>query len=210
MLLGWGTFGALVVAAITAVLLARRRADYWPVAAFLCAVFLENLLRVPLLRFQPEAGTPLEGWPRVALHVNEALYLVWDAALTIAAIYVFVRRENLRWLLALPALAWAGTVAYLVTHYPESVRDVYAMTDIAAVTVGAAAVVAWSWRRLSPTPAHVVITGVLLAQLLTVIGGALRYGLWDKYYLDQTISLLTYAILSVYQVSSWRSRSLPH
>jgi len=213
MLLGWVTFGALCIAAITAVLLARRGAEYWPIAAFLCVVALANLIRVPLLRFEPEGQSPLEGWPRVGFHVNEALYLIWDTALVTAAICVFVRRNALPWLLPLPALGWAGTVAYLATHYPamrgETLRDVYVLTDVAALTVGAAGVVSWTWRRVAPTPAHVAITGILFTQLLMVIGGALRYGLWDRYYLDQIVSLLAYVTLSVYQVLSWRSRSLP-
>ena len=115
----WATRVALLGAAASAVPLARRRADHWPVALFLAWLVLGETIRSVLIqRFylaRSLEAPPHVGAARIAFHVHQATELAWSAGLAAMAVLVFSRR---RWPLALIALVWASTVAYLVTGYP--------------------------------------------------------------------------------------------
>jgi len=149
---------------------------------------------------RPLDAPPLEGWARVAFHAQQALFLTWPAGLAAIVLVLFVSR---RWTAALPGVAWAALVAYLSTHYPavrgDALRGVYLAAELAAVTVAAGSIITWTWRRASPTPAHACALFVALIDAVALIGGALRYGVFEYWYLDQICSLLLYAFLTLYQ-----------
>jgi hypothetical protein len=211
MMLVWVTYAALVCCTGVAVLVARRRPDHRPFAAFFGVVTLANLVRAGLTivaPIRPLGSEPFTGVARVVFHIEEALFLTWPAGLAALVVMLFVTP---RWTAALPGVTWAGVVAYLVTHYPairgQALGEVYLLAELAALTVASGVMIAWTWRRASPAPAHLCTLLVVLVDWVALMGGSLRWGLWDHYYLDQIVFLLMYVTLIVYQVPSWRPRS---
>lgn len=201
-----------IAAAVSAVLLARRRADHRPFAVFLLVVTAANLARAvlasvyPLLR--PLDMPPLEGAARVAFHAEQALFTTWPAGIAAVSIALFARR---RWLALLPGFAWIGLVAYLATHYPtvrgEELRRVYLVAELGALCVTAAGAVLWTWRRESPSPARVALMCVVLMEGACLLAGAWRRGFWIYWNLQQIAYVLLYLTLTAFQVITWR-RSL--
>jgi hypothetical protein len=181
---------AMVCAAIVALLLARRRADHRPFAVFLCVVTVANLLRVArglIAPIRPLDAPPYEGWARVVFHIDQGLFLSWAAGLAVLVVVLFI--SSPRWPAILPGVAWAGTVGYLATHYPavrgEALRDVYLAAELGALVVATGSIITWTWRRASPTSAHACALFVVLFQAVVLMGGALRYGIFQYWYLDQ-------------------------
>jgi hypothetical protein len=202
---------ALLSAAVAALLLARRRADHLPFAALLTWGAIVDGVRVALDGIfgllRPLGSPPFTGAARVAFHVDEAISLSTTAATVIVAILLFSQR---RWMAALPGVAWIGAVAYLSALYPdpavrgEGLRRVYLATELGAVMVAIGMIVRWTWRRLPPTPAHVALLGVVLVDAVALLFGAMRWGLWSRYGLDQIAVMMLYVTLTAYQVISWR------
>lgn len=209
-MLGWLTLALLACAAIPALLVSIGRAGHRPIAVYLSGVLLANVARFFLLsRFdllRPLDAPPLAGVARVAFHVDEALFMVWAFGLAATTLAVFVGRA---WAL-LPALAWVATAAYLSTHYPEirgqSLRDVYAAAEIAALCVAVGALVTWTWRREPPGVEHVCALLITLLDGAATLAGSLKWGLFTRYDLDQIASAVLYTLLSGFQVYAWRQR----
>jgi hypothetical protein len=89
----------------------------------------------------------------------------------------------------------------------ETLRSIYLAAELGALAVAAGAIITWTWRRASPTPAHACALFVVLVDGVALLGGALRYG-FDHWYLDQICSLTLYVLLTVYQGRTlWLSRS---
>lgn len=207
------TQALLLAAAISAVLLARRRPDHLPFAIFLFVVAVATAIRdrlaalYPLLR--PLGSPPLEGAARVALHMDQALFLTWAGGIATTSIVLFAERRRLA---ILPGIAWIGLVAYLATHYPavrgEDLRRVYLAAELGALCVAAACIILWTWRRLPPTPARVGLLAVAIVDGVTLVAGAWRHGFWDHWHLQQIALTLLYATLTIFQVLTWRQASL--
>ena len=208
----WITRVALVVGAVVGVVFARRRTDHHPFAIFMVWIPLAETVRAALAAgfglLRPLGSPPFSGAARIAFHIDEALFLSSSTGLAAIVIVLFAARL---WRAVLPIVAWAGLVAYLATHYPEvrgeALRDVYLGADLATLTVAAGAIITWTWRRASPTPAHICVLLFCLMDWVTVLGGSLRWGLWDRWYLDQIATVITYLILIAYHVAVWRSPS---
>ena len=87
---------APLLASVGAVMLARRRREYAPVAVFLCWVLLSHVVR-PLIRIYigagPAGGVPYAGLPRAAFHVEQALFVSWPIGITALAIHVLAKRR---------------------------------------------------------------------------------------------------------------------
>jgi uncharacterized membrane protein len=96
----WASRLALLAAAVSAVALARFRADHRPFAAFLAWIALSDALRAVLaMRFgliRPLGSPPFTGFARIAFHIDEAIGLSGPAALAITTILLFVRRRYLQ------------------------------------------------------------------------------------------------------------------
>lgn len=208
----WITRIALISATVSAVALARLRADHRIFAALFSWFTAANVIRVALAKsfdlVRPLGSPPFVGAARVAFHIDQAIELSWPAGLAGVAILLFAQR---RWLALFPALAWAGAVAYLATHYPairgEELRLVYLAAELAALAVSAASIVTWGWRRKSPTPAQVCTLLVCLVDGGLLFAGAQRWGFWSRWDLQQYACSLLYLVLTRYQVISWRSLS---
>lgn len=196
---------------VTAVLLAWRRADHRPFAAWSVGTVIATLARlilaVTVLPTRPLGSPPFAGVQRLAFHLDEALFLASDAGLAVLAIWLFDERRRLAFL---PALAWAGTVAYLAAHYPEirgdDLRKVYLAAQLGALAVAIASIASLWWRRGGMTPAR-----QCFLCCVAVDGGALfvsfwRWGFWAKWSLNQVAFALLYGVLAAYQGVLW-SRS---
>ena len=140
---------ALVLAAGTAVALARRRGDYRAIAFFLVGTVVAQVVRFALLVavLQPatEAGRlPFTGSERAAFHVEQALFIAFPLGITALAIHVLARRRT--WPVA---LAWVAAVAVLALGYPtirrELLQSVYLALELASL-VAAIGAAAWWWR----------------------------------------------------------------
>jgi hypothetical protein len=214
MFLLWATRIALLLAAASAVALARRRADHRPFAAFLVWLVIVNTVRALLSeRFgliRPLGSPPFTGAARAAFHVDEAGELSSAAAFAALTILLFARR---RWLSLLPAIAWLGAFAYLVTHYPEvrgdPLRQVYLAAELAALAVAVLSFGAF-WRRREPmTLARTCTLVCLLVDGGTLFIGAWRWGFWTAWNLQQGAYLVMYSIITTLQVLSWSSFQSP-
>jgi hypothetical protein len=208
----WVASLALLAAAVAAVMLARVRRDHRVFAAFLVWLAGVDILRAALEAtfglVRPLESSPFTDAARVAFHIDEAIGLSAPAAMAIATILLFARR---RWLALFPGLAWAGAVAYLATHYPairgEPLRLVYLAAELAALTVAAASIVTWGWRREYPTLTQACALFVCLLDGGLLLAGAQRWGFWSRWDLQQYACSMLYLTLAAYQVLSWRSLS---
>ncbi len=113
----------LLGAAVTAALLARRRADHRPIAWALGAVFAADLVGAMLAPALSSPG-PFAGWRRLAFHLDEARFLVWPLALQwcvgLAFVGVTTWRDRARPVLRISLLPFYGLMlAICVLCYPS-------------------------------------------------------------------------------------------
>jgi hypothetical protein len=208
MILLWATYVTLFFAAVTAVGLAWRRKDHRPFAAFLAWLFVIDTVRVVLAdRFdlmRPLGSPPFTGAARVALHIDQAGELSSTAGLAMVAILICVERRALA---SLPLLAWVASVVYLSTHYPEirgdALRRIYLAGELTALGVVIASIVGLWWRRAGMTPARQCLFSCVAIDVCTLFAGAWRWGLWERWSLNQAAFALLYATLTVYQGVLW-------
>jgi hypothetical protein len=139
--------------------LASKRAEHRPIAVLLTVglacdlarrTLEERLLSPALARL---AGAPFSGWIRVPWHVDEALFLLWPAALAVAVPGVFgVRRAR-------PvAVGYAATLAALAIGYPAirgmRLAHVYLAVELAATAVAVQAIARWVPLQQEPFVQH--------------------------------------------------------
>jgi len=194
--------------------LARRSVEHRPVAYLLSAGLAVDLVRralrisyiLPVVRSM--RGQPLSGLPLVASHVNDALFLIWPAALAACALFVFMKRKP--W----PVLAaYTATIAGLVFFHPYESTGMLGrvFTSFQLVCVVASLGFAATWY-LSPSTertstAQASVTVIVAGELATFVG-AWRVGVFDNWHISQILYLLLYAVLSVMQGGFlWQSRS---
>jgi hypothetical protein len=208
----WAASLALLFAALSAGVLARRRADHRPFAALLVWVALTDILRAALAAsfglVRPPGLPPFTGASRVAFHVDEAIGLSGPTVLAIVAILLFSRR---RWFALLPGLVWVGSVAYLATHYPEirgePLRRVYLAAELSGLVLAGASIIPWVWRKDAPTPARMCMIALCLVNGGLLFVGSLRFGFWHRQDLEQASLTLLYLTITAFQVYLWRSTS---
>lgn len=147
---------ALVFAAASAALVARRRAEYRPVAWFFAWVAFCQVVRLALrlyvLGAGPPGGLPYSGALRAFFHVEQALFVSWSFALSALAIHTFTRRRT--WLIG---LAYLLVAAILVIGYPLGLRrqllqSIYLGVAALGLAVSLGALALWRRRRPSNTP----------------------------------------------------------
>jgi hypothetical protein len=173
---------ALLLAAVTAVALARRRVDYRPLALFLAGVVVAQFVRLALLVavLQPatDAGRlPFSGWERAAFHLEQALFIAFPLGLTALAVRVLAR-----WRAWPVAVVWLAAVAVLALGYPtirrELLQSVYLAIELAALLVALVAAASW-WKssaRGGPPDDAVLLC---VAVELGAVGGPYAAGLID-------------------------------
>jgi hypothetical protein len=210
----WAARFVLLLAAVSAVVLARRRTDHRPFAAFLVLLALINTTRAVLsARFElirPPGLPPFTGAARAAFHVDQAGELASVAAFAALMIWLFSKRRSPA---LLPAIVWVAAVAYLATHYPEirgePLRQVYLAAELAALAIAALSFGAFWWRREPMTPARTCALVFFLADAGTLFMGAWRWGFWTAWNLQQGAYLAMYSIIIILQVVLWSSSPSP-
>lgn len=87
-----------MIAGAASMLVARRRRDYLPVAAFLVVTALTDIAMTALAASVDPASpaVPLTGMPRAVGHVRQALYLVWPFGFTAMTTAIFAVRSRAR------------------------------------------------------------------------------------------------------------------
>ncbi len=212
----------LPLAALLAVLLARRRADHRPVAAALCIQSGASLARLLLHRVLVGHPVPFTGWPRAAFHLSQALTFAGNATFAWCCLAVLVtsskRPAPEGWIAGWASTfsrrdvvhVWIGFTVVCIARYPElrreSLAPVYLAAELAALLAWALASVhaarAEGLRGLVGTPARVVVT-LLGAISLAALAGPWTAGLYGAAYSPQQASLLVLytAIMLVHLVA---------
>lgn len=149
--------------ALALVLAARRRA-YAPVAVFLAAATLTDIVRWQLAQGPLAVPGPYTGTLRPLYHLEQAGFLLWPFGLLAAAVKVYATRSP--WPVA---VAYAATVATLAAMYPavrgELLGTIYAVVWIACSLAALACAGFWTRRREHPQTEHVA---VLLMSLMNL------------------------------------------
>jgi hypothetical protein len=194
-----------IVAAITAVAVARGRKACTPIAVFLCAMVLANAMKMPirLLVLVParEAGSvPFVGWVRVAAHIESALFVAWMAGFAGLAIKVFMGRRP--WPLA---IAWCLAIALLAGVFPDArgdeLRRIYIVFELSALMVSLGAMLQWVITRSEPPGLHhTVVALIVLVELAGLVVGPWPWGLFPSWNLAQVAYCVMYATVIMLQL----------
>jgi hypothetical protein len=212
----WLVPALYVVSAIATALawvLARRKPEHRPIAYLLSAGLASDLgqlaLRPFLLHWIATLGDATwTGWPRVAAHANQALFMLWPATLAATSLVVFLGRKP--WVVV---VCYGVVVAEIVEWHPKasdgSLPRVYAMVQTAAllVAVGSAAMWYLSSRetRGRATTAQAVLMFILSVEVPS-LAGAWRIGIFANWHLVQIAALIMFILLIMLQgVFLWRS-----
>lgn len=194
--------------AVPAVLLARRRVEYRPVALFIVWTLVADLLRAVFMvwGWAPARAAlgpvpPLAGWPRVAHHLDQVFLLTWPAGLAALAVVVFLPHAR-RWALRAVALVYVASVAALAITYPANrplLARVYLMMYLAGIVAVVIPAAAWSRRRVFPRPeqATTALLGVLDVALFAGPFAPPAPQPFERWNLAQFIYLLTWSALAL-------------
>lgn len=210
-------------AAVSAVLLARRRANHGP-SRILCVVWLADVLGW-ILAPALASGGPFTGWLRVAQHIDSARFLVWPFAVQIMVGLAFtetrMRGEARRALLiALPSF-YAFMLAITVACYPalrgEALGRFYACVCVNAAIWSLVIAGAWGLRGARRpgahrpaaseppeplySPARAVASLLVVLTAFSIVAGPWWRGLFGAAYrAEQVILCVLYAAIVGVQV----------
>ena len=192
---------AQVLAAVGAVLVARKRAPHVPVAKFLVLVSVANLVAVGLiLNGAPTTLPPVPyfGMARVIHHVRQALYFTWSFGFIWMSVKVFLDK----------AIGWYVAALYLVVMlvfifgYPaiggEHLQRAYLVVELAGLLIGSGMFIQFIWKRESVTISHLVIILLLFSEFAVLVGAWTKdiFTSWD---LARVMYLVAYLTLAVIQ-----------
>ena len=188
------------IAAVTAIMVARRRTDYRPVALFMGAMVLANAIKTAirlsvLVPARNAGAVPFTGWVLCAGVAESALFLSWSAGFVALAIAVFLGRRP--W----PALAaWGLAVVILAVGMPQirgdALRRYYLACELAALAGSLGAVGGWLFsRREPPRLPHLVVAILLTVELAGLVVGPWPFGLFESWNLAQIAYCVLYATM---------------
>jgi hypothetical protein len=211
--------GAQVLAAFTAILLARRRAEHRPAAVALAALAIGNILDTfVLLGLTPYPVEPWEGSARLLVYLDGALNLANYAVIAGLAVAVAATPEQRRRAAAVVAGVWLLASVVLAALYPSplvrgaNLQRVYLASDLIGLFVSIVALVGWARRGIaakrSPGSVHVVALGLVILDAAILIAplspwrGSVFGASFDA---TQLIITVSFAALAAVQVILWRS-----
>lgn len=200
---------ALLLAAATAIVVARRVPAHRPVAIFLGAVVVADLVRRGLAAGPlPDMG-PHTGATRLLFHIDQALYLLWPFGLAGLAGAVLAERRR-PWVLASVYLA---TVVVLALGYPTVRRELlgqaYLCIELVALLICLEAAAAPGWRRGRPGLTTVVTLALIVVDVATVAGGPFARPLFAHWYRAWPMHAVLYVAIGLMQGGgiAWNSRA---
>lgn len=193
----------LLASAVLAGLVALGDMRHRPVAIGIAAVSSAQIARA-LLHAYVLHGGPYSGWTRAAFHVEEGLYLLSTVMVPLMVMAVLMDLPPGpgvgRWARGALWTAYGGAWAGLIGGYPairaDVLRQVYLVAELVALLVSCVAIASWVRRRgwrLESGPRWYSWTTVLMivvADLVLLVGGAWRYGLFGEAYVVQQAGLL--------------------
>jgi hypothetical protein len=209
--------GTQIVAAVSSIALARRRAEHVPAAVALVVLTAATLVRRPLrLALGPPQELPYEGAARMLVYLDGAAELATYATIAGLALAVAVSEPYRRRVAALVVAAWALASVELGMMYPSplvrsaGLQRVYFAADLIGLFVSAIALVLWVERSValkrSPRSLDLVAWG-----LVSLDGAVLLapFSPWrgDVFGSDfsgpAVIITMFFAAFAVAQVTSW-------
>jgi hypothetical protein len=210
--------GTQIAAAVSSILLARRRTEHVPAAVALVVLTLVSLARGPLNDALPYTVAPKEGVQLVLVYVDGAAELATYATIAGLAVAVAVSAENRRRSAAVAVAAWALASIMLGAMYPSplvrgaSLQRMYFAADLIGLFVSAIAIVGWVQRQVaakrSPNVASFVALGLVAldAAILLAPFSPWRGVLYGSDFAGiQVIIAMFFATFAVVQVIAWRS-----
>jgi len=208
-----------IAAAISSIALAKRRAEHVPAAAALVVLAAIPLVRRPLYDAL-DATSPGGLGYRVLVYADGAAELAGYATVAGLAVAVAVSVERRKRVVAGAAALWALASIALAAMYPSplvtgtGLQRVYFAADLIGLFVSAAAIVAWTQRKLaakrSPDSSSIV------AVCLVALDGAILlapFSPWRGILFGsdftgiQVIVAMFFAAFTVAQVIAWRFSS---
>lgn len=200
------TFAYVLSIAATALAwpVAKRCPDHTPIAVLLTFGLFSDLAR-RLLReviltpmYAQLAGAPPTGWLRVVAFTDQALFLAWPAGLAAAALWTFLKRRP--WLVALGYVEWVLAIAGL--GFPAMRGDLlgkaYLAFELAALLVAVGSIAHWiAFSKDPPRVPHWIVALMVGAEVVGVIAGAWRFGIFTRWILAQVSYCMLYAVLIV-------------
>jgi hypothetical protein len=193
-----------IAATVLAWPVAKRRPEHTAIAALLTFGLLSDLARRVLREvmltpgYAPFLGTPTTGWLRVARIVEQALFLGWPAGLAAATLWIHLRRST--WLVA--AGYFAAVLGIAVFGYPtihgDLLRKAYLGFQLACLVVAVGAILHWAvLRKDPPRTAHWIIALMVGTEIVGLVAGAWRFGIFTNWTLAQLSYCILYATLSL-------------
>jgi hypothetical protein len=195
------------VAAISAMVLWRRRPEHRPAAVALAVFTAADTVRA----FTDPALRPWNG-NRALFHVDVALALALQAVLPTLALVVCVehKRRAIGAMVAVWALVSTGCAVLYPSPlvYGEGLARIYLACDLIGLFISIVVFVRWVRERKALTSSHVVLLLFAAGDVSILLApySAWRGGIFNSYETAQFALLLVFLAMAIYQgVVLWRS-----
>jgi hypothetical protein len=193
-----------LVATILAWPVARLRPEHAPIAYLLTFGFASDLARRGIHRFifipayATLKGAPATGWIRLAVGVEQTLFLGWFAGVAAVAMVVFLKRRP--WPVAIGYVA--SVLGIAVFGYPalrgDLLRQAYFGFDLLCLMAAVGCLLHWiAFYKETPRPCHLIVMLIIGAELAGLIGGAWRFGIFTTWKLEQVSYTMLYSVVAV-------------
>lgn len=161
------------LAALTAILLVRRRREHALAAVALSALFAANLLDAPIVvALTPYPVEPWQGFARVLVYLDGAINLANYAAIAGLAVAVAASPKGRRRAVGAVVGVWLVASVVLAALYPSSLvrganlQRIYLAADLTCLFVSVVALITWARAGIaakrSPGSVHAVAIGLVI------------------------------------------------
>jgi hypothetical protein len=146
---------AQALAAVFALLIARRRSSYLPAAVALTLIAAINVLEKLIAPALDGAPVPYQGLLRVFFHLESASKFAGDAIIAGLAVVVAVAPERRRRAVQLIGGAWLIASVVVAILYPSplvrglALGRVYFASNMLGICVGTIAMVTWAAKNIA-------------------------------------------------------------
>jgi hypothetical protein len=213
-------YAAQVLAALAAVILARRHAPHRPAAVALVLLAAVNVLRAPILAaLTPYSVEPRQGWSRVLVYLDGALSLANYAILVGLPVALAVAPGRRRHTSVIVVEVWLLASVVLAALYPSRIvrgaglQQVYVAADLIALAVASLALVFEA--RADIAAQRSPSTSSMVATALVILDGAILvapFSPWRgdvflvPYFGPQLVIAILFLFIAASEAIVWRSR----